>query len=77
MNQASPKRDKFVKLAVGRTQLALDAIQKLSNLSNKSAYSWEKKDISKIAKSLRDAITEMERSFDPKSDKKATFDLDD
>lgn len=75
MSEGSQKREKFVKLAEGRTQVALEAIQKLGNLSNKSAYTWDKNDIAKIAKTLREAISAMERKFDPKSERIDTFKL--
>ncbi|MGG7519703.1 hypothetical protein ACQ3G6_17645 [Allorhizobium undicola] len=75
MTEATEKRDNFIKLAEGRTQLALDAIKKLGNLSNKQAYTWEQGEINQIAKTLRDAISAMERKFDPKSEKKETFKL--
>lgn len=77
MTEASKKHENFIKLAEGRTQLALDAIQKLSKLSNKSAYAWESSDISKITKTLREAINTMERKFDPKAEKRETFKLRD
>lgn len=75
MTEATEKRENFIKLAEGRTQLALDAIKKLGNLSNKQAYTWEQSEIAQIAKTLRDAISTMERKFDPRSEKKETFKL--
>lgn len=69
------KRANFVKLAEGRTQAALVAIQKISNLSNERAYGKNLADIKKIATALREAITEMERKFDPKTEKKDRFKL--
>ncbi len=75
MTETTQKRENFIKLAEGRTQLARDAIKKLSNLSNKQAYTWDQGDINQIAKTLRDAISAMERKFDPKAEKKETFKL--
>lgn len=63
MTKASEKRDKFVRLAEGRTQSALDAIRKLGNLSNRRAYEYDDADVKKIIKALRDATTEVERKF--------------
>jgi hypothetical protein len=63
MAGASEKRDKFVRLAEGRTQLALDAIRKIGNLSNKRAYDYDAADVKKITKALRDATAELERKF--------------
>jgi hypothetical protein len=59
------KRTKFVKLAEGRTQAALNAIRKLGNLSNRRSYDFDDGDVRKIVKALRDAISEVERKFDP------------
>lgn len=63
MASKSEKREKFVRLAEGRTQAALDAIRKLGNLSNKRAYDYEDEDIKKIVKVLKDATSEIERKF--------------
>lgn len=63
MVSKSEKREKFVRLAEGRTQTALDAIRKLGNLSNARAYEYDGDDIKKIIKVLRDATNEIERKF--------------
>ena len=57
------KREKFVRLAEGRTQSALDAIRKLGNLSNRRAYTYDDADIRKIIKALKEATSEVERKF--------------
>ena len=67
MTGSSTKRKKFVQLAEGRTQSALDAIRKLGNLSNRRAYEYETGDVRKIVKVLRDAIGDVERKFDSSS----------
>ena len=59
MAQGDDKRDKFVRLAEGRTQLALDAIRKLGNLSNRGIYEYSDADVKKIVKALRDATGEV------------------
>ncbi|WP_170790264.1 hypothetical protein [Ruegeria lacuscaerulensis] len=61
------KREKFVKLAEGRTRSALDAIRKIGNLSNKRAYDYDDQDVKKIIKALREATSELERKFNPTS----------
>lgn len=58
------KRERFVRLAEGRTQVALSAIRKLGNLSNRRSYQWDETDVKKIMKVLRDALAEAERRFD-------------
>ena len=67
MSNDSEKRAKFVKLAEGRVQAALNDIRKIGNLSNKRSYDYSDADIRKIVKALRDAISETERKFDPSS----------
>lgn len=59
----SDKREKFVRLAEGRTQSALEAIRKIGNLSNRRAYEYGDADIKKIIKTLREATNEVERKF--------------
>jgi len=50
-------------LAEGRTQLALDAIRKIGNLSNSRAYEYTDADVKTIIKALRDATADIERKF--------------
>ena len=75
MERSAEKREKFVKLAEGRTQAALQAIRKLGNLSNRRAYDYTEVDIKKIAKVLRDAISDVERKFGSSGDSSDTFRL--
>ncbi len=63
MPKESDKRANFVRLAEGRTQLALDAIRKIGNLSNSRAYDYTDVDIKAITKALRDATADIERKF--------------
>jgi hypothetical protein len=63
----SEKREKFVRLAEGRTQKALDSIRKIGNLSNKRAYEYDEQDVKKIIKALRDATSDLEKKFGPSS----------
>jgi hypothetical protein len=57
------KRENFVRLAEGRTQIALDAIRKLGNLSNRRAYDFNDADVRKITKALREAVSDLERKI--------------
>lgn len=59
----SEKRENFVRLAEGRTRIALDAIRKIGNLSNRRAYEFDDQDVKKIIKALRDASSELEKKF--------------
>lgn len=55
------KRAKFVRLAEGRTENALNAIRKIGNLSNKRAYEYDDADVRKMIKALREAVGDVER----------------
>jgi hypothetical protein len=71
----SEKREKFVQLAEGRTQSALDAIRKLGNLSNRRAYEFEDADVRKITKALREAVSDLEKRFGGPTDGSRQFKL--
>ena len=63
MSKNNDKRDKFVKLAEGRTQAALTAIRKIGNLSNERAYDYDDADVRKIIKALKESVSEAEKRF--------------
>jgi ribosomal protein L7/L12 len=46
------KREKFVKLAEGRTVNAIKAIRVIGKLGNKNAYQFDSDDVNKIVKAL-------------------------
>ena len=76
MPDENVKREKFVKLAGGRVQAALNAIRKIGNLSNRRSYVFDENDVRKIVKALREAVAETEHRFDPSSSTgKKTFKL--
>lgn len=72
---SSLKRENFVRLAEGRTKIALDAIRKLGNLSNRHAYDFSDADVKKIAKALRDATSDLEKRFGTPADPSNSFKL--
>lgn len=57
------KREKFIRIAENRMNNVLKGIELLSNLSNKSVYDYDKKDIDKMLKALNNAINNFENSF--------------
>lgn len=71
----SEKRTKFVQLAEGRTQAALEAVRKLGNLSNRRAYEFTDADVRKISKALRDAVADLEKRFGTSPESSRTFKL--
>jgi hypothetical protein len=46
------KRDKFIKLAEGRTRNAIAAIRVIGKLGNKNAYEFDDSDVQKIVRAL-------------------------
>lgn len=71
----SEKRTNFVRLAEGRTQIALDAIRKLGNLSNRRAYEFTDSDIRKISKALKEAVSDLEKRFGSTNESSDSFKL--
>lgn len=71
----SEKREKFVKLAEGRTRSALNSIRKIGNLSNKRAYDYSDDDVKKIVRALRDAIADLEKKFSSSGQQSDKFKL--
>jgi len=58
------KRSKFREIAVGRTDRAIEAIERIGNLSNRQLYEWEEVEVKKILKALRDAVNKVENRFE-------------
>ncbi len=50
------KREKFVKLAEGRTVNAIKAIRIIGKLGNRNAYDYGEADVRKIVKALNDEV---------------------
>jgi len=68
------KREKFLYIAEKRTNNALEAIGRLSNLSNPQIYEFEETEVRKMIKALKDAVTEVESRFaSPKGKSEAKF----
>jgi len=59
----SDKRRKFRRLAESRTSKALEAIERVGNLSNRQLYEWDDAEIAKIVQALNDAVAEVESRF--------------
>lgn len=64
------KREKFVRLAENRMNNVLKNIQLLSNLSNTSAYDYTSADVDKIVRTLKMAVSDLEKSFAPSNHSK-------
>jgi hypothetical protein len=73
----STKREKFRYIAEKRTNRALEAIGRISNLSNRQIYEYEEAQVRKIIKALKDAVADVESRFaSPKGKPEAKFKLD-
>lgn len=67
MGTQSAKRDKFRELASNRTDKALEAIERIGNLSNRQLYEWDPSEVRKIVKALRDEVAKVEARFEAPS----------
>ena len=73
-NENESRREKFIRLAESRMNNTLKNIELLSNLSNKSSYDYSQSDIDKMIKTLKQAVSNLEKSFTPSKNKKFKFD---
>ena len=62
-NVTETKREKFVRLAESRMDNTLKNIELLSNLANTSNYDYTQADIDKIIRTLKNAVSDLEKSF--------------
>ena len=75
---ASKKREKFLELANKRMTNALHQIELVGNLSNRSAYEYDRKDAAKILKVLEEAVADVKHRFSsPSGKQRPTFNLED
>ena len=71
--QDETKEEKFIRLAEVRVGKALNAIQRLGNLSNKSAYHYTDGQIEQIFGTLETEIARVKAKFVAKKDIKEPF----
>ena len=57
------KRDKFVRMAEARTIKIISMIRLLGNCSNRMAYEYSEKDVSKIFGAIESALSDAKRRF--------------
>ena len=67
------KREKFVRLAESRMDNTLKNIELLANLANTSNYEYTKADVDKMIKTLKTAISNLEKSFSLSSSSNKKF----
>ena len=76
MEAVSKKRAKFRELASNRTDKALEAIERIGNLSNRQLYEWEESEVRKVIKALRDEVAKVEGRFEaPNTRRRDRFSL--
>jgi hypothetical protein len=75
---ASKKREKFLELANKRMTNALHQIELVGNLSNRSAYEYDRKDAAKMIKVLEAAVADVKLRFNsPSGKQRPIFNLED
>jgi hypothetical protein len=67
MPSSSQARDRFISLAEARTRRAIKDIRLISNLSNRSNYSYESADVTKIFKALEAELKAARQKFESSS----------
>ena len=74
--ELSSKHSKFRELAEGRTNRALESVERIGNLSNRQLYEWDDAELRKIIKALKDAVSEVEARFStPRGKREKKFKL--
>lgn len=72
----SEKRAKFRDLGASCTSKALEAIERIGNLSNRQLYEWDPAELKKMIKALRDEVGRVEARFDqPASRRRERFEF--
>lgn len=66
--EQSKSREKFVALAEKRVTKAIKNLRLIGNLSNKSNYSYNEKDVKKIIGALENEIKNVKQKFTTDSD---------
>lgn len=69
------KRKKFIKLAESRTNAIIRNLRLLSNLSNKSSYSFTNNDIEEMFKAINEEVKLAKLKFQGKEKKNKYFKL--
>ena len=60
------KREKFVRMAEARTIKIISMVRLLGNCSNRLAYEYSEKDVSKIFNAIESAVTDAKKRFKDK-----------
>ncbi len=63
------KRDRFIRVAEGRTNKIINLTRLLANCSNKNTYEYNSEDVNKIFVAIENEIKEARRKFNESSSK--------
>ncbi|MDL2301010.1 hypothetical protein LJC58_01500 [Lachnospiraceae bacterium OttesenSCG-928-D06] len=70
------KADRFVRLGEYRVNKVIEAIGRLENLSNRSTYEYEQKQVDAMFSIMEKRLMEVKSKFAPKQAKESTFSFD-
>ena len=73
-NGMDEKKKKFIELAESRVTKAIHSINLVANLSNRSSYHYEPRQVKEIIDELESAVEKLKIRFNPvETDKKVAF----
>jgi hypothetical protein len=72
---ASAARERFVHLAQARTRKTIKDLRLIGNLSNRSNYSYDERDIAKIFKAIEDEVRANRLKFESARSSKKDIDF--
>ena len=64
MSSKSEKRERFERLVPKRTNKIIERLDILENCANRNMYEYEKEDVKKIFKAIRNKMKKVESSFE-------------
>jgi hypothetical protein len=70
------KRDRFVRLATQRTQVALNKLRILGNCANKDGYEYSDAEADKIIRAIEEEVKALKRKFRTGNSEKKGFSLE-
>lgn len=75
MSLINEKRENFIRLAESRTNKAIDYIELIGNLSNRSYYDYTPEQVDAIFSAIQSTLTAQKRKYSNSLNKKRKFRL--
>lgn len=75
MANENKKRKNFIRLANSRMSLLMRHFERVSNLSNRRYYQYDKEELKKMYKAIEYEVKEMKKRFDKQLGNKKRFDI--